>query len=73
VAGRLHIPRGVRRRTKKEIKEDKVVLMNNKKEVKERIPNDYVFVLIGSEWPRKFLTGSGVRIIIGKESAQQLM
>src|SRR5262249_10749950 len=40
----------------KEIKENEVVLMDVRtKEEKERIPNDYVFALIGGDKPTKFL------------------
>jgi thioredoxin reductase len=47
----------------KEIKEDEVVLMDvRSKEEKARIPNDYVFALIGGEKPTKFLEGLGIKI-----------
>jgi len=47
----------------KEIKEDEVVLMDvRSKEEKARIPNDYVFALIGGEKPTKFLEALGIKI-----------
>ena len=47
----------------KEVKEKEVVLMDARtKEEKSRIPNDYIFALIGSEKPTKFLEGLGIRI-----------
>jgi thioredoxin reductase (NADPH) len=47
----------------KEIKEDEVTLMDVRtKEEKARIPNDYVFALIGGEKPTKFLEGLGIKI-----------
>jgi thioredoxin reductase (NADPH) len=47
----------------KEVIEKEVVLMDAKtKEEKSRIPNDYIFALIGSEKPTKFLEGLGIRI-----------
>ena len=51
-------------RTKvKEIRERDVVLLDAKTgEEKACIPNDYVFALIGSEKPTKFLEGIGIRV-----------
>ncbi|HYP27675.1 MAG TPA: NAD(P)-binding domain-containing protein [Blastocatellia bacterium] len=47
----------------KEIKEGEVVLKDVKTgEEKARIPNDYVFALIGGEKPTKFLESLGVKI-----------
>ena len=47
----------------KEIKEDEVTLMDvRSKEEKARIPNDYVFALIGGEKPTKFLEGLGIKV-----------
>jgi thioredoxin reductase len=47
----------------KEIKEREVVLMDVRtKEEKARIPNDYVFALIGGEKPTRFLEGMGIKI-----------
>lgn len=47
----------------KEIKEHEVVLMDvGTKEEKARVPNDYVFALIGGEKPTKFLEGLGIKI-----------
>ncbi|HWN99054.1 MAG TPA: NAD(P)-binding domain-containing protein [Blastocatellia bacterium] len=47
----------------KEITESEVVLKDvGKKEEKTRIPNDYVFALIGGEKPTKFLEGLGIKI-----------
>jgi thioredoxin reductase len=47
----------------KEIRETEVTLMDAKtKEEKSRIPNDYIFALIGSEKPTKFLESLGIRI-----------
>jgi thioredoxin reductase len=46
----------------KEIKADEVVLMNSRRnEETARIPNDYVFVLIGGEKPMRFLESLGIR------------
>jgi thioredoxin reductase len=50
----------------KEIKEGEVTLMDvRSKEEKARIPNDYVFALIGGEKPTKFLESIGVQIGAG--------
>jgi thioredoxin reductase len=47
----------------KEITESDVALMDVRtKEVKVRLPNDYVFALIGGEKPTKFLEGLGIKI-----------
>jgi thioredoxin reductase/pSer/pThr/pTyr-binding forkhead associated (FHA) protein len=47
----------------KEIQEHEVVLMDVRtKEEKARIPNDYVFAMIGGEKPTKFLEGLGIKI-----------
>jgi thioredoxin reductase (NADPH) len=47
----------------KEITEKEVVLMDTRsKEEKARLPNDYVFALIGGEKPTKFLEGIGIKI-----------
>jgi predicted CXXCH cytochrome family protein len=47
----------------KEIRPDEVTLMDARtKEEKGRIPNDYIFALIGSEKPTKFLEGLGIKI-----------
>lgn len=46
----------------KEIREDELILVNNRKEI-ERIPNDYVFVRIGSLWPEEFLKNVGITIL----------
>ena len=47
-----------------EITENEVVLadVRTPKEEKARIPNDYVFALIGGEKPTKFLEGLGIKI-----------
>ncbi len=47
----------------KEIKEREVVLEDVRtQEEKARIPNDYVFAMIGGEKPTKFLEGLGIKI-----------
>jgi thioredoxin reductase (NADPH) len=47
----------------KEIKADEVILKDVKSdEEKARIPNDYVFALIGGEKPTKFLEGLGIKV-----------
>jgi thioredoxin reductase (NADPH) len=47
----------------KEIKENEVTLMDVRtKEEKARIPNDYVFALIGGDKPTKFLEKLGIKI-----------
>ncbi|PYT05734.1 MAG: hypothetical protein DMF60_10950 [Acidobacteria bacterium] len=53
----------------KEIREQEVILMNNKKEETDRIPNDYVFIRIGSQWPRSFLTEAGIEVLKPSELA----
>lgn len=47
----------------KDIKEREVTLMDARsKEETARLPNDYIFALIGSEKPTKFLESLGVKI-----------
>jgi thioredoxin reductase (NADPH) len=47
----------------KEIKENEVVIMDvRSKEEKARIPNDFVFALIGGEKPTKFLEAIGIKV-----------
>jgi thioredoxin reductase len=47
----------------KEIKENEVVIMDvRSKEEKARIPNDFIFALIGGEKPTKFLEGIGIKV-----------
>ena len=47
----------------KEITETEVVLMDvRSKEEKARIPNDYIFALIGGEKPTKFLEAIGIKV-----------
>lgn len=46
----------------KDIREHEVILMNDKKEETGRIPYDYIFVLIGGQWPRGFLKKLGIGI-----------
>lgn len=44
------------------IETDHVVIMNDRKEESGRIPTDYLFVHIGSEWPKSFLKMLGIQI-----------
>lgn len=53
----------------KDIETDQVVVMNDKKKESGRIPNDYVFLLIGSQWPKSFLKESGIEILKASELA----
>lgn len=47
----------------KEIKEDEVVIMDvRSKQEKARIPNDFIFALIGGEKPTKFLESIGIKV-----------
>jgi thioredoxin reductase len=47
----------------KEIKENEVVIMDvRSKEEKARVPNDFIFALIGGEKPTKFLEGIGIKV-----------
>ncbi len=47
----------------KEIRDDEVVLMNARtQEVKETVPNDFIFAMIGGDRPTKFLESIGIKI-----------
>ncbi len=47
----------------KEISDGEVVLMNARtSEVKETVPNDYIFAMIGGDRPTKFLEAIGIKI-----------
>ena len=59
-AGRIRV---YFRTTIREIREGEVVLMNaSSKAETARLPNDFIFALIGSERPTKFLEGLGIKI-----------
>lgn len=51
----------------KEIKEDEVILKNDKGEEIDRIPNDYVFCCIGAQWPESFLEKLNIKILNKKK------
>ena len=47
----------------KEIRDGEVVLMNARtSEVKETVPNDYIFAMIGGDRPTRFLESIGIKI-----------
>ena len=47
----------------KEVREDEVVLMNARTgEVRETVPNDFIFAMIGGDRPTNFLESIGIRI-----------
>ncbi|HEX8117248.1 MAG TPA: NAD(P)-binding domain-containing protein, partial [Pyrinomonadaceae bacterium] len=47
----------------KEIRDGEVVLMNARtQEVKETVPNDFIFAMIGGDRPTKFLESIGIKI-----------